>query len=63
MRPFRNYNEGSMSKWAAIRAVLKIYRWKLIVFVVAVITALLVKNITAADAPPGGAPNPDIDPM
>jgi len=52
-----------MSKWAAIRAVLKIYRWKLIVFVVAVITALLVKNITAADAPPGGAPNPDIDPM
>jgi hypothetical protein len=63
MRPFRGYNEGSMSKWAAIRAVLKIYRWKLIVFVVAVITALLVKNITAADAPPGGAPNPDIDPM
>jgi hypothetical protein len=52
-----------MSKWAAIRAVLKIYRWKLIMLVVAVIAALFVKNITAAGAPPGGAPDPNIDPM
>jgi hypothetical protein len=63
MRPFRGYNEGSMSKWAAIRAVLKIYKWRLILLVFAAIAALFVKNIIAAGAPPGGAPNPNIDPL
>jgi len=52
-----------MSKWAAIRAVLKIYKWRLILLVFAAIAALFVKNIIAAGAPPGGAPNPDIDPL
>jgi hypothetical protein len=52
-----------MSKWAAIRAVLKIYKWKFILLAIAVVAALFARNIIAADKPTGGAPNPNIDPM
>jgi hypothetical protein len=52
-----------MSKWAAIRAVLKIYKWRLVLLAFAAVAALFVKNIIAADAPPGGMPDPNIDPL
>jgi hypothetical protein len=62
MRPFRGY-EGSMSKWAAIRAVLKIHKWNLILLAIAIVAALFTKSIVAANKPTGGAPNPNIDPL
>jgi hypothetical protein len=52
-----------MSRWAAIRAVLKIYKWNLILLAIAIVAALFTKSIVAADKPTGGAPNPNIDPL
>jgi hypothetical protein len=68
MRPFRGYNEGSMSKWAAIRAVLKIYKWRLLLLALAVLLAVVARNYTIAEGdnaqpPGGGIPNPNIDPL
>jgi hypothetical protein len=57
-----------MSRWAAIRAVLKIYKWRLLLLALAVLLAVIAKNYTIAEGdnvrpPGGGAPNPDIDPL
>jgi len=53
-----------MSKKSAVWAVLKIYKWKLLLLALTVFVALVAKNYIA-DAKPvgGGAPNPDIDPL
>jgi hypothetical protein len=67
MRPFKGYNKGSMSRWAAIQAVLKIYKWRLLLLALAVLLAAIARNYTIAGdyARPsgGGAPNPNIDPL
>jgi len=56
-----------MSRWAAIRAVLKIYKWRLLLLALAVLLAMIARNYTIADdyaqPPGGGAPNPNIDPL
>jgi hypothetical protein len=57
-----------MSRWAAIRAVLKIYQWRLLLLALAVLLAVIARNYTIAEGdnvrpPGGGAPNPNIDPL
>jgi hypothetical protein len=57
-----------MSKWAAIRAVLKIYKWRLLFLALAVLLAVIARNYTIAEGddvqpPGGGAPDPNIDPL
>ena len=52
-----------MNKRSAVWAVLKIYKWRLLLIVLTVVVAVFTKNIIAADKPVGGAPNPDIDPL
>ena len=57
-----------MSRWAAIRAVLKIYKWRLLLLALAVLLAVIARNYTIAEGddvqpPGGGIPNPDIDPL
>jgi hypothetical protein len=57
-----------MSRWAAIRAVLKIYKWRLLLLALAVLLAVVARNYTIAEGdyaqpPGGGAPDPNIDPL
>jgi len=54
-----------MNRKSVIWAVLKLYKWRLLLLALAILTALIIKNYTIADAKPsgGGAPNPNIDPL
>lgn len=52
-----------MNKKAAILTVLRLYKWRLLLLALTTLIALVAKNYIAGARPPGGAPDPDIDPL